>query len=198
MSERAGGFITTYTGLRFYIDREDSPIVIDDIVHALSHLCRFSGHARRFYSVAEHCVRMFDWARENVTLSSDFLLAVLLHDATEAYLGDVTRPLKKLLPGYTEIEQRLATRIEQEYDLPRGIFETADIKHIDNGILAVEGYHLLGISPVTTGEWCGGGLPLWHPDSRAFVTMTSEQAAFEYQSRFVQTRYPPIPAGAGA
>lgn len=71
---------------------------IEDIAHALANICRWTGHTSRFYSVAEHCIRAAAIA------PSGCKLHVLMHDATEAYLGDVATPLKQLLPKYQEIE----------------------------------------------------------------------------------------------
>lgn len=83
-------WITTFTGKRFY---QTSPhrdsVCIEDIAHALSMLCRFTGHCREFYSVAEHSIRV---AYE---LQSQQRIHGLLHDAHEAYLGDTSGPLKK-------------------------------------------------------------------------------------------------------
>ena len=86
-------WIQTYSGKRFELDGEIDPETIDieDIAHALSQICRFGGHTRAFYSVAEHSVRvshlLFDHGRK-------VQLQGLLHDAAEAYLGDIVRPMK--------------------------------------------------------------------------------------------------------
>lgn len=71
---------------------------IEDIAHALANICRWTGHTSRFYSVAEHCIRAAAIAPPECKLH------VLMHDATEAYLGDVATPLKQLLPEYSRIE----------------------------------------------------------------------------------------------
>lgn len=71
---------------------------IEDIAHALANICRWTGHTSRFYSVAEHCIRAAAIAPPECKLH------VLMHDATEAYLGDVATPLKQLLPDYQAIE----------------------------------------------------------------------------------------------
>jgi hypothetical protein len=81
-------------------------IRIGDIAHALSLLCRANGHFPWFYSVGQHCVNC---AREAQArgYTRRVQLACLLHDASEAYLADVTRPVKKELPRYVEIEKSL-------------------------------------------------------------------------------------------
>lgn len=90
MSARVeGSWILTYTGRQFYpLAPEVQDIVIDDIAHALSNLCRYNGHCRTFYSIAEHSLRV------SLAVPTDDALWGLLHDASEAYLGDFVSPLK--------------------------------------------------------------------------------------------------------
>lgn len=85
---------------------------IEDIAHALSHICRFTGHTSVHYSVAEHSYRA------SFCVPEDFALEALLHDASEAYLGDVSSPLKSLLPDYRVIERMLEKRIAEVFDVP--------------------------------------------------------------------------------
>lgn len=93
--------IQTFTGRHINpFDPDPAAIDIEDIAHALSHICRFTGHTRSFYSVAEHCVRAADYntmTSIHGTMgkrSRRMALATLLHDASEAYLTDIPRPLK--------------------------------------------------------------------------------------------------------
>lgn len=131
MSTRRGDWMQTFTGGRFYpLDPRPDEIDPADIAHALSLLCRYGGHVDRFYSVAEHCVLMSEWvAPENA-------LAALLHDATEAYVVDVPRPLKRQLPGYRDIEEQvwyaIAYRFGLAFELPEQVNEA------DNRILLTE------------------------------------------------------------
>jgi hypothetical protein len=98
-----GAWIQTYTGRRFhYADPQPDEIHIEDIAHALGMLCRYAGHCRRFYSVAEHSVLV-----ARCFASPELRMAGLLHDATEAYCVDVPRPLKQMLPAYQDYENRL-------------------------------------------------------------------------------------------
>lgn len=91
--------ILTYTGLHFpLLKPEYFHFNILDIAHALSQLCRFTGHTSSFYSVAQHSVMVAS------LVPADQALAALMHDAAEAYLGDVSSPLKALLPDYKLIE----------------------------------------------------------------------------------------------
>ncbi len=92
-----------------------SDVNIHDIAHALGQLCRFTGHTNRFYSVAEHCVHCSELILDFVPPEElEFLsneqkrilqIEALLHDAAEAYLGDVSRPLKSMLNSYKALEK---------------------------------------------------------------------------------------------
>lgn len=101
-------WIQTYNGIAADpVELDPADVSLDDIAHSLSNLCRFNGHTREFYSVAEHSVRVFryvesmidsPWAREywpKERVAPDVLKWALMHDAAEAYLGDVPSPLKK-------------------------------------------------------------------------------------------------------
>lgn len=102
--------ITTYTGKHFsyYNPRFD----IIDIAHSLSNLCRFAGHVTKFYSVAEHSLNVANH------LPKDLFLTGLLHDASEAYMVDIPKPLKKYLPQYKEMEYYLQIKLSEFFDLP--------------------------------------------------------------------------------
>lgn len=105
--------ILTHSGIYFDpINPDPTLIRIEDIAHALSNTARFNGHTHTFYSVAEHCC----WVSDFVPV--DQRLTALLHDATEAYISDVTRLVKLALIGYAEIEERLWRAIAIRFDLP--------------------------------------------------------------------------------
>lgn len=88
------GIFNTFSGKRISLYNPDPELIcIEDIAHALSHICRFGGHAREFYSVAQHCCLV------SYLAPAEWRLAALMHDATEAYLGDVIKPLKNILNG---------------------------------------------------------------------------------------------------
>lgn len=87
-------------------------INIDDVAHALGMLCRYNGHCRKFYSVAEHSVLL------SHTVDPEHARWALLHDATEAYVGDMVRPLKQQMPEFRRAEDRLAQVIAFKFDLP--------------------------------------------------------------------------------
>lgn len=137
---RYGGWLQTHTGKTFFFgDMQPEDICIEDIAHALSNSCRFAGHCDHFYSIAQHCVHVADILEPFGRIVQ---LAGLLHDGTEAYLGDVTRPLKQLLPAYKEMENRLEEIIEQKF----GVLIASDprIKWADNVALMTEARDLLG------------------------------------------------------
>jgi hypothetical protein len=122
-----GPWIQTFTGRRFhYADMQPSDVHILDIAHALSMLCRYGGHSRMFYSVAEHSVLLCDALRaagEDVHVQ----LAGLMHDSTEAYCVDIPRPLKRMLSDYKAFENRawdvIASRFGLMPELPAIVHE---------------------------------------------------------------------------
>ena len=119
-------------------------IDIADIAHALSMLCRANGHFKSFYSVGQHCINCAKEAKARGY--SEFVqLACLLHDASEAYLSDVTRPVKAELPRYLEIEEPLQNTIWDKF-LHRALSpeEHKQVFEIDDAILAHEFIHLMG------------------------------------------------------
>ena len=119
-----------------YKDIKDNKYLIEDIAHGLSHVCRFAGHTERFYSVAEHC-----YHASYVIEDPQFALDALMHDASEAYLGDIPRPLKALLPEYVEIEKQVEAEIAKRFNLTYPMPEA--VKLIDIRLLATEKKHVL-------------------------------------------------------
>lgn len=105
--ENKGTFwIETFTGNKFYYDSIDSnELYIEDIAHALANTIRFGGHAKHAYTVAEHSVHISN------LVDPDFALWGLMHDATEAYMMDMPSPLKRFIPKYKELEDRLSNHI---------------------------------------------------------------------------------------
>jgi len=110
-------------------------IRIEDIACSLSKSCRFNGRCRPFYSVAEHSILASELA-QNDDVRNDLLIAFLMHDASEAYVGDVCKPLKNLLPEYVAIEERIQAAIVQRFNLPD--VPRALIKQYDHQMLKAE------------------------------------------------------------
>lgn len=138
--QRSGNWMQTYSGVQFWpLDPHHSEIKIVDIAHALSNMCRYAGHCREFYSVAEHSVLV-----SHIVPPAD-ALAGLLHDATEAYLVDVPRPIKGYLGGYHEFEHRLWVSVAEAFDLPVELPDS--VKIADNAILLAEAEQIMGPKP---------------------------------------------------
>jgi 5'-deoxynucleotidase YfbR-like HD superfamily hydrolase len=113
MTQQVTNSISLYNGDFFDYDNvQDHDYDIDVIAHSLSNICRYGGHSNKFYSVAEHCVLV------SRVVPLDLALCGLLHDASEAYCGDVCKPLKNMLPAYEEIEDRVQEAIANHFNLP--------------------------------------------------------------------------------
>ncbi len=137
-------YITTFTGKHFDPTEPDLNLIdIKDIAHALSLICRANGHCKIFYSVAQHSLTC---AKEAMArgLSQRLALACLLHDASEAYLSDVTRPVKHMLTEYLEVEDRLQNLIWTAFmESEPTDEEKSQIFEIDDQILSMEFHQLM-------------------------------------------------------
>lgn len=163
-------WIQTYTGKQFWpLNPKIEDINIFDIAHALSMNCRFNGHCKRFYSVAEHSVL--------VSLYCDNELDGLMHDASEAYLPDIARPIKNYFQDFKLTEKQLLKRIYKRYN----IISNAQTKEIDVRILLDEKNQIMSNSP---DDWGIDNKPLgvqircWLPT----------QAKDEFLKRFMELR----------
>ena len=163
-------WIQTYTG-RMVRPLTPSPEDFDirDIAHSLSMLCRFNGHCLRFYSVAEHSVRV------SRILPEPLRLWGLLHDAGEAYVTDLPRPVKGQLPQFRELEDRILEQVAQTFGLSWPMPEP--VKAADNTLLATEARDLMAPAPA---DWHLGTAPL---DARITVPLGPEAA----ERLFLQT-----------
>lgn len=151
----------TRGGRQFWpLDPRPEEIHIEDIASALSKLCRYGGHCLRFYSVAEHCVHVAAAA------PADLKLAALLHDASEAYLQDVIRPIKSHLTNYfaieADLERCVATRFGLVWPIP------VEVKRLDTAILADERDQAMAAPPMpwpqTTEPPINAVLQFWNPE----------------------------------
>lgn len=120
----------------------EEDVDFSDIVTGLSNACRFAGQCGLFYSVAEHSVlvsKVVEWRTGDIHLAQ----AALLHDAQEAYMGDLPTPLKNLCPGFKIIEQKFERVIEKRFNLKCG-FRDAAIKQADLLLYYIESRHFFG------------------------------------------------------
>lgn len=124
-------YIQTFSGQHFdLIDPQPETIRIEDIAHALSQINRFTGHTKRPYSVAQHSLQA------SYIVPEKFSLEALLHDAHEAYTGDVSSPLKSLLPDYRAFEDRIEAAVRRRFGLPAAM--SPEVKRADLIMLATE------------------------------------------------------------
>src|SRR5438552_3035736 len=108
-------WIQTFTGKKFFpLEPNADDICIEDIAHSLSMQCRFNGHSKQFYSVAQHSVLIASWWFGDYPKLAKY---ALLHDASEAYLSDIPRPLKQLpeFEFYKKAEQLLQDLIYAKF-----------------------------------------------------------------------------------
>ena len=122
------------------LDPDGSTFTIEDIAHGLANVCRYAGQCRTFYSVAEHSLKVSETC-------PDAPFAALLHDAAEAFVGDVSRPLKQLIPQYKLIEDGIETAILARFGLPTRL--PPAVKTADMRVLAAERVQLM---PTGAGE----------------------------------------------
>jgi hypothetical protein len=133
-------WIQTFTGRKFHsLGPTPEQFHVEDIAHSLSLLCRFNGHCLTFYSVAEHSVRV---AR---ILPPGLALWGLLHDAGEAYLTDLPRPVKQSLPQFSELEDRVLRQVAVRFGLSWPM--PPEVKLADTRLLATEARDLMAPWP---------------------------------------------------
>lgn len=172
---RNGDWIQTFSARQFWpVDPRCEDVHIEDIAHSLALQCRFTGHCERFYSVAEHSVRL------SRLLPQDLALWGLLHDASEAYMTDLSRPLKRstvLGAEYQVIEKRLMEAICRRFGLPE--IEPPEVKFFDNVMLMTEKRDLMRAH---------GALPKWietsEPLEETIEPWAWESAEIEFLLRF--------------
>lgn len=158
--QRAGDWMQTATGRQFWpLDPDPDDICIEDIAHALSNMCRYGGHTLSFYSVAQHSVIVSRHCPQSLRLTG------LLHDASEAYIADIIRPVKPFLQNYKSIEIDVERAIAKRFSLPYPWPE--EVKKVDNRILFDERDQLMADPPR---PWNLHGGPLgvridpWQPE----------------------------------
>lgn len=186
----AGGWNECYTGTRFYtFDPRPADVRIDDIAHSLSLQCRYNGNCKRFYSVAEHSCLLADyvehtppWPRTGVPNDTNFAarardaLTALMHDAAEAYIGDLIRPVKHRMPEFKQLESLIEHCVFPVYGLDPVL--PPWMKDLDSRILCDERRQVM---LTQTNEWStdqlkplGVRIQFWPP----------ARAEFEFRRRF--------------
>lgn len=117
---------------------------IKDIAHSLSFQCRFNGHTKRFYSVAEHSLVLRDLVQEESGIQNlNRRMAAILHDAAECYLGDITKPVRDRFYIGESIEDQILENIFDAFEVPFSSLDE-ELKAMDNDLCIVEGFFLIG------------------------------------------------------
>jgi len=213
MTERKGDWIQTFPcGIQFWtLDPRPEEVRLADIAHALSLQCRYGGHCREHYSVAEHSVRVSEalvigdnlrgatmlvwkyiWDSEpsKHQIDAALRLAALMHDASEAYFMDFPRPVKrelyKLCPEIKAIFDRLDHAIARHFRFPVWMMNDAAVKRADNVVLMTEKRDLLAPAPA---EWKLGQCqddvePLADP----IVPWSSRDAQYRFLNTFADLK----------
>jgi hypothetical protein len=167
----ADAWIQTYSGKYFhYLEDNPQNIKIEDIAHGLSNLCRYSGQCNSLYTVAQHCCIVSDLAEKG------FRLEGLMHDAAEAYMGDIPRPVKNLVPEIKILEKKVFRQIAKEFNLKYPISSVIEL--LDTRVMLAEARIVLKEGTV----WCVEGITpadinlneLWEP----------KKAEMEFLTRF--------------
>ena len=182
-STRQGEYIQTYMGLHAYpLYPEVEDFSIKDIAHALSNLCRFNGHCSEFYSVAQHSVMVSMYVPDELKMDG------LMHDAAEAYIGDLPRPLKRagrLGDVFVSAEEKLQTCIAEAFKLSYPI--PHDVHQADIWMLCAEGRDLMG-NP----EWVQQYRTRVHPPLESVPTISSwspAEAEVAFLLRYYELKY---------
>lgn len=135
VENKRGAFMSVYSGGKFFpLDPKPEEVHIEDISHALSQQNRFNGHLKWPYTVAQHSVLCSKY----IVGSDELKLYALLHDAGEAYIGDVIRPVKFYLPMFKEVENKIMDSVLRRFGLSPSNSDHAAVKTIDNLMCAAE------------------------------------------------------------
>lgn len=147
-SGRRGDWIQTYSGRQFWpLDPRPEDFCFIDIAHALAMKCRYNGHTRQFYSVAQHCVLVAEECERRWPDRPDLAWWGLLHDLEEAYLPDVPRPIKRMGTGILAESARLIMAAASVRFHLAGTEEPPEVKQVDGALLATEAEQLMERPP---------------------------------------------------
>lgn len=166
-----GHNMCTRSGMAFFpLGAKEEEILVEDIAHGLSMQCRYNGHTVKFYSVAQHCWLASQYAPAGLEFEA------LMHDAAEAYIGDIISPLKVALPDYARIEKELDATIRRRFGLP--VKHSPEIKEIDTRLAITERRDLLPECPDV--DW--GRVPDPYPE--VIIPWGWESAKERFLARF--------------
>jgi uncharacterized protein len=166
-------WIETYSGKKFWFLKPTPEMIdIDDIAHALAMQCRYTGHVKHFYSVAEHSVHVSNLAKNK--------LEGLLHDASEAFLTDIASPIKPHLANYKSMEETIMVAIGKLYGFNWPVSQ--DTKDADSTQLKTEARHLL---PSGGRDWLHE-FPTQRVRGVAPKCWTPDQAKMAFLERFYE------------
>lgn len=176
---RGDGWFVVRSGIKFFpLQPREEDILIQDIAFALSNICRFGGHVQ-FYSVAEHCCHVSDACPPANKLEG------LLHDVTEAYMGDMVRPLKQQMPEYKLAEDKLWKVVASRFNLPENL--SPIIKDIDSQAMLAERNHLMLDGP-NTRRWYWDAI--MQPLNCRIRCWSPEIARREFMNRYLTLTQP--------
>ena len=175
---RVGDYILTSRGIEFWpLDPRIEEISVSDIAHALSLTCRANGHYKNFYSVGQHSIYCAQEAKLR-GYSKRVQLACLLHDGSEAYISDITRPVKKQLDNYIKIEEKLQKVVYEAFGLGDLTDEELElVKIIDDAMLKYEMENLLNYSGIEAEDVKGEynlGLIMMNEIEAEFINLAKE------------------------
>lgn len=159
--------LTTFTGVEFIPSAPSAKDIHPlDIIQSLSNQCRYGGHVRRFYSVAEHCVHLSN------LVSPKHALWALLHDACEAYLVDLPAPVKILFPEYLVVEAQVMRAVCERFGLDPEMPD--EVRHADIRIRSDEGMQLINGAHdwILPTEAFGQELGCWMPSEARLKFLT--------------------------
>lgn len=172
VSSRKGPCIPTNSGHNIDLgDFSKALFDIQDIAHSLSNICRFTGATQRFFSVAQHSIMVCD------IVPPKFKLAALLHDASEAYLGDFSAPMKRMFPDFKMLENKIERAIFETFGLDFPLHPW--IKFADLIALATEQRDLM---PLSSMDWAyNANIPIL---AKRIDPWTPNEAKAHFLARF--------------
>ena len=176
MKERKDDWMRTYTGKKFWpFDPRPEDIDIYDIAHSLSLQCRFNGHCKVFYSVAQHSVLVSEIVKHKQAFPA------LLHDAPESYLGDIIQPLKKNLKEIHSIEKRLLEIILEHFGIED--YNQDEIHKADKILLVTEMRDFMTSPPEIWEE-----SKLYQPLSKKIIPLSCKKAERLFLKRYAELK----------